>query len=154
MNDDYLTELDEEFKDDPDYQALSREEKIRIVSVLEKMMALGMGAVYGDESDDAADAVVDCSKYIDQCQAQCCSYVLRWPGKRLKRVIFSTTRINPFLLPGIKKMDSALTSIVKTYSARSGQADLYDAGVMIAAEMKMLFQSGLNRNKIKQTACH
>jgi len=77
MNDDYLTELDEEFKDDPDYQALSREEKIRIVSVLEKMMALGMGAVYGDESDDAADAVVDCSKYIDQCQAQCCSYVLR-----------------------------------------------------------------------------
>jgi len=70
------------------------------------------------------------------------------------RVIFSTTRINPFLLPGIKKMDSSLTSIVKIYSARSGQTDPYAAEVMIAAKMKMLFHSGLNRNKIKQTACH
>lgn len=37
---DFLQELDEDFKDDPDYQALSRAEKVRIVRVLEKMMEM------------------------------------------------------------------------------------------------------------------
>jgi len=75
MSDDYLKELDEDFKDDPDYQALSHEEKVRIVNVLEKMMDLGMGAVYGDEENDAPDGCIECSKYINQCQAKCCSYI-------------------------------------------------------------------------------
>lgn len=75
MNDDYLKELDEDFKDDPDYQSLSHEEKIRIVNVLEKMMNLGMAAVYGDEDKDAADGCIDCSRYTDQCHAECCSYI-------------------------------------------------------------------------------
>ena len=41
MSDDFLKELDEDFKDDPDYQLLSDEEKLRIVCVLEKMMDMG-----------------------------------------------------------------------------------------------------------------
>lgn len=75
MSDDFLKKLDDDFKDDPDYQQLSNEEKIRIVSVLEKMMTLGMGAVYGDESEDQPDGCIDCSRYIDKCQAKCCSYI-------------------------------------------------------------------------------
>jgi len=75
MSDDFLKELDQDFKDDPDYQQLSDEEKIRIVNVLEKMMTMGMGAVYGDESEDQPEGNIDCSKYIDECQAKCCSYI-------------------------------------------------------------------------------
>ena len=75
MSNDFLKELDEDFKHDPDYQKLSQEEKIRIVNVLEKMMDLGMGAVYGDESADEPDGCIDCSQYINQCQAKCCSFI-------------------------------------------------------------------------------
>ncbi len=75
MNDDLLKELDEDFKDDPDYQALSDEEKLRIINVMDKMMAMGMAAVYGDESDDIADGKIDCSRYLNQCQAKCCSFI-------------------------------------------------------------------------------
>ena len=74
-DDDFLKELDEDFKDDPDYQSLSREEKLRIVSVLEKMMDMGIGAVYGDEDEDVPDADVPCEKVIHQCKAKCCTFI-------------------------------------------------------------------------------
>lgn len=51
MND-FLQELDEESKDDPYYQQLSREEKLHIIGVLEKMIDMGMTAVYEDEASD------------------------------------------------------------------------------------------------------
>ena len=75
MNNDLLKELDEDFKDDPDYQALSVEEKLRIISAMEKMMDMGMAAVYGDESDAIPDSQIDCSRYLGQCQAKCCSFI-------------------------------------------------------------------------------
>jgi hypothetical protein len=61
-------ELDEDFKDAADYQPLSEEEKHRIVSVLEKMMDMGIGTVYGDEDDDMPDTDDPCTGVIDQCQ--------------------------------------------------------------------------------------
>ena len=67
MSNDWLKELDKNFKDNPNYQALSDKEEIRIIDILEKIMDLGMGAAYGDEAEDAADGCIDCSIYIDQC---------------------------------------------------------------------------------------
>jgi len=50
MNDDYLTELGKDFKDDPDYQTLSREEKNPHCQRAGKNdgtgMGMGMGTVY------------------------------------------------------------------------------------------------------------
>lgn len=72
---DFLKQLDEDFHDDPDYQSISREEKVRIVRMLEKMMEMGIGAVYGDEDEDAPDAVVACGRLVKHCQAKCCSFI-------------------------------------------------------------------------------
>lgn len=74
MND-FLKELDEDFKDDPDYQKLSQEEKLRIIRMLEKMMDMGMAAVYGDEDEGIPDADVPCGKLTGQCQSKCCSFI-------------------------------------------------------------------------------
>lgn len=74
MND-FLKELDEEFKDDADYQKLSQEEKLRIIRVLEKMMDMGMGAVYGDEDEGVPEADVPCGQLTGQCKSKCCSFI-------------------------------------------------------------------------------
>ncbi|MCW8955452.1 MAG: hypothetical protein OQL09_01095, partial [Gammaproteobacteria bacterium] len=66
---DLLKELDDDFKDDPDYQQLSYDEKIRIIRVLGKMMDMGMAAVYGDEDDGVPEADVPCDSLMSQCQA-------------------------------------------------------------------------------------
>ncbi|HEB99356.1 MAG TPA: YkgJ family cysteine cluster protein [Thiotrichales bacterium] len=72
---DELDELDEEFRDDPDYQRLSREEKLRILRVMERMMELGMAAVYGDEPEGVPDSDWPCERYLDRCKAKCCTFI-------------------------------------------------------------------------------
>jgi len=57
-DDKFIAELDEDFKDDPDYLSITKEEKLRIIRVTNKMMDMGMAAIYGDESADARDAYV------------------------------------------------------------------------------------------------
>lgn len=98
MSDDFLKELDEDFKDDPDYQALSQEEKRRIVSVLEKMMDLGMAAVYGDEDENAPDGLIDCSQYINQCQAKCCSYIFALTKEEIEAGHIQYNKEKPFFI--------------------------------------------------------
>ena len=44
----FIAELDEDFKDDPDYIAITKEEKLRIIRVMNKMMDMGMAAIYGN----------------------------------------------------------------------------------------------------------
>jgi len=95
---DFLQELDEDFKEDPDYQALSRDEKVRIVKVLEKMMEMGIGAVYGDEDDDVADADVPCGKLVKHCQAKCCSFIFALTKDEVDRGLIKYNRDKPFFI--------------------------------------------------------
>lgn len=66
---------DEEFADDPEWQAMSPEQREKLLSVMEKMIDMGMAAVYGDEDEDVPDAQVDCAKYIPYCKAKCCTLI-------------------------------------------------------------------------------
>ena len=95
---DFLQELDEDFKDDPDYQALSRDEKVRIVRVLEKMMEMGIGAVYGDEDDDAADADVPCGSLVKHCRAKCCSFIFALTKDEVNDGVIQYNREKPFFI--------------------------------------------------------
>ena len=96
MSDDFLKELDEDFKDDLDYQLLSDEEKLRIVCVLEKMMDMDMGAVYGVESEARPDGCIDCSKYIVQCQAKYCSYIFALTKDEVEAGLIQYNKEKPF----------------------------------------------------------
>ncbi len=93
-----LEELDQEFKDDPDYQQLSREEKLHIISVMEKMMDLGMAAVFGDESEEQPDSHFPCDKYLDQCQAKCCSFIFALTHEEVEKDVIAWNKDKPYFI--------------------------------------------------------
>ncbi len=97
MND-FLRELDEDFADDPDYQSLSETEKRRIVSVLEKMMDMGIGAVYGDEDEDIPDADAPCDSMLGQCEARCCGFVFALTRQEAEQGVVEYNRDKPFFI--------------------------------------------------------
>jgi hypothetical protein len=66
---------DEEFADDPDYQAMSPEQRRKLFSIMEKMIDMGMAAVYGDEEEGVPDAPVDCARCVPHCKAKCCTFI-------------------------------------------------------------------------------
>lgn len=73
MSDDDF-DWDAEFAGDPDYESLTPEERRRIIRVMEKMLEMGMGAVYGDEEEGLPDADVDCMRRLPRCKAVCCTF--------------------------------------------------------------------------------
>ncbi|MEJ2346091.1 MAG: YkgJ family cysteine cluster protein [Gammaproteobacteria bacterium] len=74
MSDDDI-DWDREFADDPDYQAMTPEQRRRLLAVMERMIDLGMAAVYGDEEDGLPEARVDCTRCIPRCRAKCCTLI-------------------------------------------------------------------------------
>ncbi|MEO5367671.1 MAG: YkgJ family cysteine cluster protein [Magnetococcus sp. WYHC-3] len=69
-----LAELDAEFGDDPDYQALGPAGRVRLVRVMERMLEWGIGAIYGDEPQGVPDAPVACERMLPLCHAHCCRF--------------------------------------------------------------------------------
>ncbi len=86
---------DEEFAGDPDYEALSPEERVRVLRVMERMLELGMAAVYGDEAPDVPDAVVDCQACLDRCRARCCTLVFALTREEAARGDIAWNRARP-----------------------------------------------------------
>ncbi len=94
----FIEELDEDFKDDEDYQALSREEKLRIIRVMNKMMDMGMAAVYGDEDPDEAEADVPCGSVIHLCKAKCCSFIFALTKEEVAQGLIKTNPDKPYFI--------------------------------------------------------
>lgn len=59
--------------DDQDYANISAEEKEKILSLVQKMMEMGICAVYGDEEEGLPDASLDCEAKLKRCRAKCCT---------------------------------------------------------------------------------
>jgi hypothetical protein len=74
MSDDNIN-WDEEFADDPEWQAMSPEQRNKLLSIMEKMIDMGMAAVYGEEDQDVADADIDCAQCVSHCKAKCCTLI-------------------------------------------------------------------------------
>jgi hypothetical protein len=66
---------DKEFADDPDYQAMTPEQRNKLLSIMEKMIDMGMAAIYGDEEEGIPDAEVDCASCVAHCKAKCCTFI-------------------------------------------------------------------------------
>jgi len=66
--------IPEELAEDPEFCALSPAEQERLVAVMEKMLEMGIGAVYGEEEEGKPEAVVDCRERLSECRARCCTY--------------------------------------------------------------------------------
>ncbi len=93
-----IQELDEDFKDDPDYQQISHEEKLRIIRVMNKMMDMGMAAVYGEEDPDVPDADVPCDRVLHLCQAKCCTFIFALTKEEVKQGFVKTNPDKPYFI--------------------------------------------------------
>lgn len=89
---------DAEFADDPDYQALTPEQRDRLLEVMEKMLAMGMAAVYGDEAPDEPDADMDCRACLAECQAKCCTYVFALTKEEVARGNIQYNQQKPYFI--------------------------------------------------------
>lgn len=89
---------DKEFADDPDYQAISPEKRKKLLSVMEKMIDMGMAAVYGDEDEGVADASVDCGKYLSNCKARCCTLIFALTKEEVKQGIAQYNKERPYFI--------------------------------------------------------
>lgn len=97
MKDDRI-HTDSEFPRDRDPLSLSDEEMKKVKSVLEKMLEMGIGAVYGVEDEGIPDAVVDCEARIHHCRAVCCTYRFALTKDEVCRGRISYDASHPFFM--------------------------------------------------------
>jgi len=96
--DDPSRDWQQELADDPEFRALSPEQRERLVAVMEKMLEMGVCAVYGDESDDAPDSPWECSGYLHRCQAKCCTFTFALTKDEVERGVIRHNRDRPFFI--------------------------------------------------------
>lgn len=68
-------DLDEEFANDPEWQALTTDQREKLLATMEKMIDMGMAAVYGDEGENLPEAHIDCAQCVKHCKAKCCTLI-------------------------------------------------------------------------------
>ncbi len=110
-----IEELDRDFIGDEEYAALSLEEKRQLLRVMEKMLKMGIGAVYGDESDDEPDAEIPCERHMDACRAACCTYHFALTREEAKSGYFQHDCRRPFFLAKRPLVEGEPTVNGRTY---------------------------------------
>ncbi len=86
-----------ELAEDPEFLALSEKERERLVAVMEKMLEMGIGAVYGVE-ENGADARIDCRSRIAECRARCCTYHFALTKKEVEKGHIRHNPQRPFFI--------------------------------------------------------
>ncbi|RMD60263.1 MAG: YkgJ family cysteine cluster protein [Nitrospirae bacterium] len=90
-------ELWDDLSDDPDFLSLSDEEKERLLSLMERMLEMGIFAVYGLE-DDEEEVLFNCSDYLYRCKAQCCTFHFALTKEEVKKGIIKYNKKRPFFI--------------------------------------------------------
>lgn len=84
---------DAEFAADPDYQAMTTKQRERLLSIMEKMPAMGMAAVHGEEDPAEPDADINCGAST----ARLCRfiyYISRLSAAKLSGISYLACHIN------------------------------------------------------------
>jgi hypothetical protein len=77
---------------------ISDQERQKIVSVLNKMLEMGIGAVYGQEEEGLPDAVIDCRRRIQECRAACCTLTFALTRDEVQKGIIKYNPEKPFFI--------------------------------------------------------
>lgn len=97
MSDDDIN-WDDEFSDDPEYQAMSPAQRQKLLAIMEKMIDMGMAAVYGDEEQDAPDANVQCERCLPTCQARCCTLIFALTKAEVRQGLVQYNKDRPYFI--------------------------------------------------------
>jgi len=84
--------------DDPDISQLPPEQREKLLTLMQKMMELGICAVYGQEDDGVADAVVDCGSKLHSCKSKCCKLQFALTKEEVQKNLFQHNPSRPFFI--------------------------------------------------------
>lgn len=74
------------------------EVKKRILSLMQKMMEVGVCAVYGQEEEGIPDADVDCEANLESCSAGCCTLQFALTREEVKKGHLKHNPTRPFFI--------------------------------------------------------
>ena len=83
---------------DPDWAEIPPEQREKILSLMQKMMELGIFAVYGQEEDGLPDAIVHCEANIMSCKAICCTLQFALTKEEVQKKIYKHNQSRPFFM--------------------------------------------------------
>jgi len=84
--------------DDPDWAGIPPEQREKILSLMQKMMEMGICAVYGQEEEGLPDAVVHCEANIRSCKAMCCTLQFALTKEEVQKKIYKHNPSRPFFM--------------------------------------------------------
>lgn len=84
--------------DDPDFIALPEDQKQKLLALMEKMLGMGIFAVYGQEDEGVSEAAVDCSGLVSRCRAMCCTFQFALTKDEVNRGIIRHNHLRPFFI--------------------------------------------------------
>jgi Fe-S-cluster containining protein len=77
---------------------LSEEEKAYIKKMLERLLELGIGAVYGDEDDTEETVLMNCEERKETCRAVCCSFIFALTKEEANKGTIKWNPKRPFFI--------------------------------------------------------
>ncbi|MEW6109325.1 MAG: YkgJ family cysteine cluster protein [Nitrospirota bacterium] len=87
-----------DLKGDEELACLSDGDKQKLISIMEKMLEMGIGAVYGQEAVEGADADVECGSRIHECRAKCCTFSFALTKEEVGRGQIKHNPLRPFFI--------------------------------------------------------
>lgn len=91
-------DLDDTEDRQQNYLQISDQERQRIVSIFNKMLAMGIGAIYGQEEEGLPDAVIDCRGRIQECRAACCTLTFALTRDEVSKGNIKHNQERPFFI--------------------------------------------------------
>ena len=86
--------MDDDLKDLP----VSEEERRKIISVMNKMLGMGITVVYGREEEGIPDTVLDCDSRLDTCRARCCTFTFALTKEEVMKGLIRHDPARPFFI--------------------------------------------------------
>ncbi|MEJ2696473.1 MAG: YkgJ family cysteine cluster protein [Candidatus Sulfobium sp.] len=82
----------------PDALNISAEHREKILSLMQKMMEMGVCAVYGQEDEGVPDASVDCESNLKWCRAVCCTFQFALTKEEVRKGHLKHNLSRPFFI--------------------------------------------------------
>lgn len=94
------TDIDwhEEFADDPDFAQLPKAAQEKLINFLDRSLAMKIGAIYGNEDPDQADACIDCNSLVSTCKAKCCTLMFALTQEEAEAGKIAYNKDRPFFI--------------------------------------------------------
>lgn len=92
-----MSPVEPPYTDPEDEVLLSEEQRAFIKKMLERLMELGIGVVYGEE-EDTKDVVVDPGDRKELCRAVCCTFVFALTKEEVDKGIIKWNPKRPYFI--------------------------------------------------------